>query len=87
MHTIPVSVQADEDDQEDDDDEQVWQPNSDEAGVHSDLEADSDAEVATALTDTSPPKPTTWFSRVWRALRGVKPDPTGVRLVSQMRAW
>ena len=73
-------MQEDEHDQEDEDDEQVWQPNGDEAGAHSDLEADSDTEVANALTDVNGPEPTSWFGRVWRALRGVKPDPTGVRL-------
>jgi len=87
VHTIPVLVlQEDEHDEDDDEDEQVWQPTGDDAGAHSDMEADSQTEAASALTGDSEPEPTSWFSRVWRALRGVKPDPTGVRLVWHVHA-
>ena len=67
-------------DGEDEDDEHVWQPVKDEAGGHS----DSDAEVANALSDDAEPGPSSWFGRVWRALRGVKPDPTGGRHVEPL---
>ena len=80
MHVAHVAQEEEEEqEEEDEDDEHIWRPVRDAADARSAAEeADSDVEVADALSDVSEPEPSSWLSRVWRALRGVKPDPTGV---------
>lgn len=55
-----------------------WNPIKEHADVHSALAADSEDSAENLLTDSSETQSSSWLSRVWQALLGKKPDPTGV---------
>ena len=90
------------DQEDDDDDEADWHPSTeDDAGgaadndaaggaadnSASDNAADDSVTDAQAEDNDSGDTQIPWYSRLWRALQGVKPDPTGASCYVRIDSW